>query len=187
MKQAPDEGPAAREKSTSPVQTDGRSRTMGAGVKARDVSVAAVLAAAYAAIVQVPHPISFLQFQVGVANALIGLVPLLGMPAVCGLTLGIFLANLNSPLGWIDLLSPVSSSIGLLAVHKLRNVSAFLSLTVYSILLGTWVAFMLWYALGLSYLPVLLYVTAGIWIAAAVLGYLAYGTARNIVPSWARG
>ena len=186
MKQAPDEGPAAREKSTSPVQTDGRSRTMRIRLSAKNVSVAALLAAAYAAMVQVLHPISFLQFQVRVANALMGLVPLLGMPAVYGLTIGVFLANLASPLGWIDLLSPVPSFVGLLVIYKSRGVSVFLGLTAYSILLGAWVAFMLWYTVGLPYLITLLYVTVGIWIATAVLGYITYALAKRMLPSWVR-
>ncbi|RLE90100.1 MAG: hypothetical protein DRJ49_00820 [Thermoprotei archaeon] len=150
-------------------------------VNARDIAIAATLAAMYAATVQALHPISFLQFQVRVANALIGLVPIIGIPAVYGLTLGVFLANLTSPLGWIDLLSSIFTFIGLIIVYKLRNVSVILGLTIYSLILGVWVSFMLWYVLGLPYILMLFYVTVGIWIATTVLGYALYQAVKRII------
>ncbi|RLE63636.1 MAG: hypothetical protein DRN53_01885, partial [Thermoprotei archaeon] len=119
--------------------------------------------------------------QVRVANALIGLVPIIGIPAVYGLTLGVFLANLTSPLGWIDLLSSIFTFIGLIIVYKLRNVSVILGLTIYSLILGVWVSFMLWYVLGLPYILMLFYVTVGIWIATTVLGYALYQAVKRII------
>jgi uncharacterized membrane protein len=152
--------------------------------KSVEIATAAVLAAAYAALVQVLHPISFLAIQVRVANALIGFVPLLGMPAVYGITIGVFLANLTSPLGPIDWFSFIPTFIGLMAVYKLRDVSVLAGLLIYSIILGAWVAFMLWYVLNLPYLLAFAYVTIGVAIATAGLGYVVYRAARGIKMRW---
>jgi uncharacterized membrane protein len=134
----------------------------------------AVLSALYAALVNFLHPLSFMQVQVRVANALIGLVPIFGLPAVYGLTIGVFIGNLTSPLGPIDLISPVFSFIGLMIIYELRNESVFSGLLIYSMLLSVWVSFMLWYVFGLPYILSFLYVLIGITIATAGLGYLVY-------------
>ncbi len=141
-------------------------------MRTKGLTTCAILAATYAALVNVLHPISFMQIQVRVANALMGLVPTIGMPAVYGLTLGVFLANLTSPLGPIDLISPVFSFIGLMMIHKLRNYSVIAGLLIYSLILGAWVSFMLWYVFNLPYILTFVYVTIGILIATVGLGYL---------------
>jgi uncharacterized membrane protein len=149
-------------------------------LKRSEIVRAIVLAAMYAVLVNVFHPISFMTIQVRVANALIGIVPLFGMPAVYGLTLGVFLANLTSPLGLVDWFSFIPSFIGLMIVYKLRKFSVFIGLVLYSILLGAWVAFMLWYIFGAPYIITFIYVTSGITIATAGLGYLVYKTLSKI-------
>lgn len=146
------------------------------GMDAKDVAIMAILAASYAALTNVLYPISFMGFQVRVANALMGLVPILGMPAVYGLTIGVFLGNLISPLGPIDLLSPVPSFVGLMAIYKLRAHSVLAGLLTYSLILSAWVSFMLWYVLNLPYVLTFTYVAVGISIATAGLGYLVYRT-----------
>lgn len=148
--------------------------------RVKTIALAAVLAAMYATLVQILHPISFMQIQIRVANALIGLVPIIGMPAVYGLTLGVFLANLTSPLGIIDLASPLFSFIGLYIIYKLRNHSTLAGLLIYSLILGAWVSFMLWYVHGLPYLLTFIYVTIGIAIATAGLGFLIYKACNRI-------
>lgn len=148
----------------------------------RDLAIAAILAASYAALVNVLHPISFMQIQVRIANALIGLVPILGLSAVYGVTLGVFLGNLTSPLGLIDLISPIFSFFGLMIIYKLRNKSIMLGLIIYSLILSLWVAFMLWYVIGLPYILTFIYVFIGISIATAGLGYLIYKS----VSAWSK-
>jgi hypothetical protein len=88
--------------------------------------------------------------------------------------MGVFLGNLTSPLGFIDLISPVFSFIGLMIIYELRNESVLSGLLIYSMLLSVWVSFMLWYVFGLPYILSFLYVLIGITIATAGLGYLVY-------------
>ncbi|MEM2225858.1 MAG: QueT transporter family protein [Candidatus Bathyarchaeia archaeon] len=138
---------------------------------ARSLTIAAFFAASYAALVYLLAPISFLQIQVRVANALIGAVPTFGMPAICGIALGVFLGNIFSPLGPIDLLSAAPSLIGLLAIYWLRGRSVLLGLGLYSLIISLWVALMLHLVLGLPYLASFAYVLAGVSAATIGLGY----------------
>ena len=140
----------------------------------RDIAVGIVCCALYASLVNLFAPISFQQIQVRVANALIGLVPLFGWPAISGLTLGVFLGNMTSPLGVIDLASSLPSFIGLVVVYKLRRVSVLLGLQSYSAIVSVWVAFMLNLVFNLPYLITFVYVLVGVTVATAGLGYLLY-------------
>lgn len=139
-----------------------------------DLALSILCASCYAALVVFLVPISFLQIQVRVANALMGLVPIFGMPAVYGLALGVFLGNIVSPLGLIDLFSAVPSFIGLLIIYKLRNRSVLLGLLIYSVIISLWVAWMLNWILGLPYWIGFIYVFIGVVIATVGLGYILY-------------
>src|SRR2546427_4620475 len=71
--------------------------------RSRSIALAAMLAALYAADVVFFAPISFQTIQVRVADALLPLSVLFGLPAVIGLTLGVLVGNLfASPFGAID-------------------------------------------------------------------------------------
>lgn len=142
--------------------------------KTKDLTLAIFCVASYAALVFFLAPISFLQIQLRVANALIGLVPIMGMPAVYGLTIGIFIGNIFSPLGPIDLLSPFPSFIGLLILHRLRKRGVLLGLVLYSLIVSAWVAFMLATVFGLPYVITFVYVFVGVATATAGLGFLLY-------------
>jgi uncharacterized membrane protein len=63
----------------------------------------AMFAAVYAVSVYLLTPISFLPFQVRVADALLPLAILFGWPAIIGLSIGAFAANLIGPLGVVDI------------------------------------------------------------------------------------
>ncbi len=138
---------------------------------ARGLTIAAFFAASYAALVYLLAPISFLQIQLRVANALMGAVPTFGIPAACGIALGVFIGNLFSPLGPMDLLSAAPSFAGLLAIYWLRRKSVLLGLGLYSLIISIWIAFMLHLVLGLPYLASFAYVLAGVSAATVALGY----------------
>lgn len=75
----------------------------------KEVSLTAVIAALYAAIVIILAPISFGPIQLRVADALIPLAALLGLPAVYGVALGALVANTY----WF--MSPIDVVLGTLA------------------------------------------------------------------------
>ncbi|MFQ6052687.1 MAG: QueT transporter family protein [Candidatus Bathyarchaeia archaeon] len=69
----------------------------------REISLAAVVAALYAALVVVLAPVSFGPVQLRVADCLIPFSALLGWPAVLGVSLGAFLGNTYFMLGVVDI------------------------------------------------------------------------------------
>ncbi|MEM4213631.1 MAG: QueT transporter family protein [Candidatus Methanomethylicaceae archaeon] len=147
----------------------------------RDIAKAAVIAALYVALVWALTPISFGAVQIRVSNALIGIVPLVGMPAVFGITLGVLIGNIPSPLGPVDLLSAIPTFIALLIIMRLKDRSVLLGLAIYSVILSAWVVMLLNYAFGVPFLITFVYLLAGIGFATAVLGYLVYRTLRRLI------
>ena len=71
-------------------------------LESKDLALTAVFASLYAAGVVFLAPISFSIYQVRVADALLPLSILFGMPAVFGLSLGCLVANVYGGLGVID-------------------------------------------------------------------------------------
>ncbi len=146
------------------------------------VATAAVYAAMYVVLVLAFSPVSYGVINLRVANILLGLVPLIGWPAVLGQALGVFIANqpaLGDSLGPIDLINVVPSFVFAWAAWKLRNRSVFLGLTIYSVALGISVSLTLNYAFNLPLIVEIPQVTAGIFLATAVLGYIFYKAVRR--------
>ena len=141
------------------------------------LATAAVNAAMYVALSLLFSPVSYGVVNLRVANVLVGLVPLIGWPAIVGQALGVFIANqpaLGDPLGPIDLLNVAPSFLFSWVIWRLRRTSVFLGLVVYSVALGLSVSLALNYAFNLPLLIEIPQVTTGILIATAGLGYLMY-------------
>ncbi len=141
------------------------------------VATAAVYAAMYVVLALLFSPISYGVVNLRVANILMGLVPIIGWPAIFGQALGVFVANqpaLGDALGPIDLINVVPSLVFAWVVWKLRRRSVFIGLTLYSVALGVSVSYALSYAFNLPLLVEIPQVTAGIFLATAVLGYIFY-------------
>jgi uncharacterized membrane protein len=145
-------------------------------LKSRDIALGAVLAALYAVTVTVLAPISFLAVQVRVADALLPLSIIFGWPAIIGITLGTFIANVQSPLGPIDIVGGTLAN--LLATYmawkigsrqfKGRWLVASVTQTlVVTVIVGSYISILL----GLPLLEVLLLVLLGSVIAINLLGY----------------
>ncbi|MGB9728901.1 MAG: QueT transporter family protein [Thermoprotei archaeon] len=150
-------------------------------MKPGEIALTSIIAALYVGLIEVFHPISFEAVQIRIANALIGTVPVLGWPAIVGITLGVFIGNITSPLGPIDLLSSIPSFVGCYIIYKLRNTSVLLGLTIYTLMLSFWVGFMLWYVLGLPYIITVTYLLIGIGISTIFLGYIVYKALRSVI------
>lgn len=147
------------------------------------VATAAVYAAMYVALVFIFSPISYGVINLRIANILIGLVPLIGWPAVLGQALGVLIANqpaLGDTLGPIDLINVVPAFAFAWVLWKIRKRSVFLGLTLYSVALGISVSYALSYAFNLPLLVEIPQVTAGIFVATAVLGYIFYRAIKRL-------
>jgi len=73
-------------------------------LEVKKIALASIFASLYAIGVILLAPISFLLFQVRLADALIPLSIIFGMPAVLGVTLGNIVANIYGGLGYIDII-----------------------------------------------------------------------------------
>lgn len=120
--------------------------------KSVQMSLAAVFAAVYAVGVVFLAPISFQVFQVRVADALLPLSILVGWPAVLGLSLGAFVANLFGGLGPVDVVGgTIANFIATLIAWKLahgrRHGATFAAIVaeivVVTLIVGTYLSFIL--------------------------------------------
>jgi uncharacterized membrane protein len=141
------------------------------------VAAASVYAAMYVALVFAFSPISYGAVNLRVANILVGLIPLMGWPAILGQTLGVFIANqpaFGDQLGAIDLVNVLPTFAFSWLLWRLRRRSVLLGLALYSSALGVSVSFALNYALNLPLVVTVPQVTLGIFLATTVLGYIFY-------------
>lgn len=149
-------------------------------MKNKKIALGAIIGALYVALVIGFGPISFLQIQFRIANALIGLVPLVGIPAVFGISIGVLIGNISSPLGPLDLVSFIPTFIGCMIIYRLRNFSVPAGLAIYSVILSIWVSFLLQYVIGVPYIPTIIYLLIGIGVVTIVFGYILYKTLIKI-------
>lgn len=144
-------------------------------------SVVAVFTAGFAALytvgVLVLAPISFQVFQVRIADALLPLAILFGWPAILGLSLGAFVANIFGGLGPVDIVG--GSIANLIAGYVAWRVAAGggmwrvlvaigLQILIVTAVVGTYLSYILALPLGIAWFGVLL----GSIVAVGFLGSL---------------
>jgi uncharacterized membrane protein len=145
-------------------------------LKTKDLALIAIYAALYAALVVVLGGISYGPIQVRIADSMVAAVPLLGIPGVLGHTLGVFIGNIFSPDGILDLLNTIPSFVMSFVVYyvykRTKNDYAVIGTSVaYSAVLGTTVGWMLSYLYHLPLLVTILYVAVGNVIATVLIGW----------------
>ena len=91
-------------------------------VNVREISLSAIIAALYTALVIVLAPISFGPIQLRVADCLIPLAAILGLPAVFGVSLGAFIGNAYFFLGPLDVMfGALANFIAAIIIFRLRR------------------------------------------------------------------
>jgi uncharacterized membrane protein len=140
------------------------------------VTLAAGIASLYAVGVVFLAPISFQVFQVRIADALLPLSILIGWPAVLGLSIGAFVANFFGGLGPVDIIGgTIANFIATLIAWKItlgrERRSAMIAgivaeITVVTVIVGTYLSFLLGIPLWFSLLGILL----GSIVAIGLLG-----------------
>ena len=142
----------------------------------KNLAIISIYAALYAALVIFLPGLSYGPLQVRVADALLAVVPLLGIPGVLGHTLGVFVANLFSPAGLLDLLNVIPSFAMAFVVYyvyrKTNNDYTVIGTCIaYSFVIGTTVGWMLSYLYSLPLLATVGYVSLGNIIASVLIGW----------------
>ena len=135
------------------------------GRSSTQVVLTAVFAALYALGVIFLAPISFQIFQVRIADALLPLAMIFGWPAVVGLSLGAFVANIFGGLGPIDMFGgALANFIATLTAWRIVKaagrrwvlVGSAVEILVVTVIVGTYLSFLLAIPLLLSWLGILL-------------------------------
>jgi uncharacterized membrane protein len=157
------------------------------------VAGAAVYAAMYVALTISLNPIGYGVLNFRVANALLGLVPIMGWAGILGQGLGVLIANqpgLGDPLGPLDLVNVIPSVAFAWLIWRLRGRSVVLGLTLYSVALGSSVSLVLAAtgnlffgkepATGWTALAAGAAVFAGIFVVTVAGGYALYRAAGRL-------
>lgn len=142
----------------------------------KNLALIALYAALYAALVVVLGAFSYGPIQIRIADSMVAAVPLLGLAGVLGHTLGVFIANLFSTAGLLDLLNTIPSFAMAYVVYytykRTKNdFTVIATCTAYSIVIGITVGWMLSYLYALPLLFTIAYVTIGNIIASVLMGW----------------
>ena len=145
-------------------------------IRTKDLALIALYAALYAALVVVLGPFSYGPLQIRIADSLLAAVPLLGMAGVLGHTLGVFISNIFSTVGLIDLVNTIPSFLMAFVVYYVykrtqNDYTVIGTCTAYSFVLGITVGWMLSYVLSLPLLPTIAYVFLGNFVASVLVGW----------------
>jgi uncharacterized membrane protein len=164
---------------------------MSVRIRSTNLAVIAIYAALYATLVVVLGAFSYGPVQVRVADAMLAVVPLLGLAGVLGHTLGVFVANIFSTVGPIDLLNTIPSfamSFVVYYVYKRtkNDYTVIGTCLAYSAVIGITVGWMLSYLYALPLLITISYVTIGNFIASVLIGWPIFKALKKtgVIQRW---
>lgn len=145
-------------------------------IKTKDLAIITTYAALYTALVIVLGAFSYGPIQVRIADSMVASVPLLGIPGVLGHTLGVFISNMFSPDGFLDLLNTIPSCVMSFVVYyvykRTKNDYTVLGTCLaYSVVLGVTVGWMLSYLYNIPLPVTIAYVAIGNAVATTLIGW----------------
>ncbi|MEM2871483.1 MAG: QueT transporter family protein [Candidatus Caldarchaeum sp.] len=114
-------------------------------------------------------PIGDVQIKPG--EVAIPLVALFGLASVLGIVFGMFIANMASPLGPLDLISPAVALAGLLALRFLAKRSIFAGVGAYFLITSLWTGFLASVATGRGDAFVAAFISQGVALAVGTVAY----------------
>lgn len=151
-------------------------------MKLGDFGTFVIFTAIYAAGTLGLPRISLLAFQVKIGEIPSAFVAIFGLPAVVGLTLGQFIANLGVEASPTAMLSPVFSFVGLLIIYYSRRSSTFAGCIAYVVITSLWLTFLLPTVSNVSTTVAGYSAFIGQFIA-VIIGYLGYVLVTKTVPT----
>jgi uncharacterized membrane protein len=130
--------------------------------KTTKVCITGIIAALYIVLGYAFQPISFLGFQFRIAELMVGVCIIFPWAGLIGNLLGVFILNLSSPLGILDwVLGPICNIPALLCIILLREKGRlkYIGAILYAIIIGVYVAWLLWVILHLPFFIMFLQVS----------------------------
>lgn len=151
-------------------------------MKLEDFGPFVIFTALYAAGTLGLPEIHLFAYQVKIGEIPSAFVAIFGYPAVLGLTLGQFIANLGVQASPVAMLSSVVSFIGLVIIYRLRKASVLAGCIAYIILTSAWLTYLLPITSGVSTAAAASSAFLGQTIA-VLIGYGGYVVASRIKAS----
>jgi len=151
-------------------------------LKLEDFGPFVIFTALYAAGTLGLPEIHLFAYQVKFGEIPSAFVAIFGFPAVLGLTLGQFIANLGVEASPVAMLSPVVAFAGLLIIYRLRKTSVLAGCIAYIILTAAWLTYLLPLTTGVSTNAAASSAFLGQTIA-VLIGYGGYTIANRIRTS----
>ena len=151
-------------------------------MKLEDFGTFVIFTALYAAGTLGLPKISLLAYQVKIGEIPTAFVAIFGYPAVLGLSLGQFIANLGVEASPVAMLSPIVSLVGLIIIYRLRKASALAGCVAYIILTSAWLTYLLPITSGISISDAAFSALLGQAVA-VLLGYVGYLAANRMRSS----
>jgi len=142
----------------------------------KEISLIAIISALYATLVIVMAPISFLPIQIRIADAMLPLSIIFGMPVIIGLTLGTVVANVFGGLGLVDIIGGgmanlvatyVAWKVGLLKIKYAWIIAVVLQIIIVAVIVGIYLAVLFEIPMLISISQILISST----IAIGIMGY----------------
>ncbi len=151
-------------------------------MKLGDFGTFVIFTAIYAAGTLGLPKISLLAYQMKIGEVPSAFVALFGFPAVLGLTLGQFIANLGVEASPTAMLSPVFSFVGLLIIYYSRKSSTLAGCIAYVVITSLWLTYLLPTVSDVSATVAAYSAFIGQFIA-VIMGYLGYVlVTKKILP-----
>jgi uncharacterized membrane protein len=119
-------------------------------LKLQDFGTFVIFTAIYAAGTLGLPKIPLLAYQIKIGEIPSAFVAIFGIPAVFGLTLGQFIANLGVEASPLASLSPFFSLIGLVIIFYARRVNTFAGCLAYVVITSLWLTYLLPIVSGIS-------------------------------------
>jgi uncharacterized membrane protein len=151
-------------------------------LKLQDFGTFVIFTAIYAAGTLGLPKIPLLAYQVKIGEMPSAFVAIFGMPAVFGLTLGQFIANLGVEASPLATLSPLFSFIGLMVIYYARRLSTLAGCLAYVAITSLWLTYLLPIVSGVSTIEAA-YSAFVCQLIAVMIGYCAYVLVSKSIPT----
>ena len=143
----------------------------------KEIALGSIIAALYAITVILLAPISFFLFQVRIADALIPLSIIFGVPVIWGVTLGNIVANIYGGLGIIDIIGGslanfIAGYIGWRIGSRRFQGSQFIATLAQNLIVSCIVGFYLAMLFNVPFEAGLFSILLGSLISMNIMGYL---------------
>jgi uncharacterized membrane protein len=154
-------------------------------MKSKDIAITAIFTTLYALGVVLLAPISFGIFQIRIADALLPLVMIYGLPVAFGTSLGCIIANFYGGLGFIDIIGgSIANFLACIIAYVIgrnsrirRLIGCLLETIIITFIVGSYLSLIFNVPIEVSFLGIFI----GSFISINILGFIILESIYKIV------